>query len=135
MIDKNEVFRHLKNLNIPKDVDFTLSDIHSAYKLMAKFYHPDTNKSNSSDDKMKKINNSYEFLKNNFEEIKSLNLHSFKSETTKNDRTSNAKQYIRTSFNTSIISKLIKIILWLMLIGMLGGVILSFILALISGAA
>ena len=72
--------KQLNELKIPIDVDFTLKDLESAYRHYAKLYHPDFAKSLQSTEKMIGINNAYEFLKSNFDEVKKLNLHRIKVE-------------------------------------------------------
>lgn len=72
---RSETIKHLKMLNIPLDVDFSLQDIQMAYKLMSKLYHPDLNKATNSGAIMVMINLAYEFIQENFNEIKNLRLH------------------------------------------------------------
>ena len=67
---KKLVLKHLNTLNIPHDVDFSVSDIQRAYRTMANYYHPDKNSSIDSNKKMSEINNSKEFLVKYFEQAK-----------------------------------------------------------------
>jgi hypothetical protein len=130
MIDESQLFEHLRNLNIPQDADFSISDIHSAYKLMARFYHPDTKKINSSDEKMKSINISYDFLKNHFDEIKEMKLFNANHQASDEEFT---EYYVPK--NTHRFKKLPKIILWLISGSFIVFIIVSFIVALINGNA
>jgi DnaJ-class molecular chaperone len=139
MIDKSELLRNLKLLNIPIDVDFSLSDIESAYRLMAKFYHPDTKKSKNSEEKMKSINIAYEYLSKNYQEIKTLKLHNESSSTNhiKNSYNLpkfNASKYL-SIFNNITIRNLMSVISWILLLSIVFGIIISFVIALISGNA
>ena len=139
MIDKIELLRNLKLLNIPIDVDFSLSDIESAYRLMAKFYHPDTKKSKNSEEKMKVINIAYEYLSKNYQEIKSLKLHNENPNTNYNKNSYklpnfNALKHF-SLFNNVSIRNLMSVISWILLLGIVSGVIISFVVALISGSA
>ena len=75
MTNKSEVIKNLKLLNIPLDVDFSLSDVQNSYRVLAQMYHPDANKLKNSHDKMVAINLAKEYNINNFDAIKALKLH------------------------------------------------------------
>lgn len=125
MIDIKEVLAHLEILNIPKDVDYSIDDLERSYKLMAKFYHPDINKSSNSEEKMKIINSSYKYLKDNFTQIKVLRINNLDFKESTNDK----KNY------KLIFKKIIIILIWISLIGIISGILLSFLIAILSGQA
>ncbi len=135
MIDKYEVIKHLNNLNIPQDVDFTLKDINSAYRLMANYYHPDKNKTLNTNKKMTTINNSYEYIKKHFDEIKELNLINDNSSSTNiDDQFKYGDNRINKNQNINL-GKMKKIFIIIITAIVSTMILLSFILAMIAGNA
>jgi hypothetical protein len=55
-------FRYFKILGLPEDA--SLEDIKKAYRIQAKLYHPDLNKSPDAHERFIEINEAYEFLIN-----------------------------------------------------------------------
>ncbi|MFA5290649.1 MAG: DnaJ domain-containing protein, partial [Candidatus Izemoplasmatales bacterium] len=100
MINRSEAIKKLMILNIPLDVDFSLSDIQSAYKLMAKLYHPDSGKSSNANDMMVKINNARDYIEEHFIEIKSFKLHlSSNNQSSYNNQQDFSKKYYQQQQN------------------------------------
>lgn len=72
---RDEASKHLKTLQIPLDVDISLTDVQASYKRLSKMFHPDMNKTKKADQKMIELNQAYDFIESNFQAIKDLNLH------------------------------------------------------------
>jgi len=95
MVDRGLAKQYLKTLQIPLDIDFSIEDVKSSYRLMAKFYHPDSNKTNDKES-MTEINIAYDFIMKNYDNIKSLKFHEIYNKTNLSNEIEN--NYVRDEY-------------------------------------
>ena len=92
MMNKKTLY-YLNVLSIATDVDFTIEDVKSNYKMLEKLYHPDKNKSKNAETKFAELKEAKDYLVYHFEAVKKEC-----SETSSNEQTLEKKSSFFSTF-------------------------------------